>query len=312
MAFSAVNYALQVTGDARVASGIDHFEVDGLNLKIYPKDGGMLTMTFPKPKDAVSIIGVYQPDETHFIIQFSDGTESESMEIPEQLVNISPESGNILEKRTSGLYVGKTGVEISKHEGNAIVTLDDGIWVADVQGVEISKDAKNIAEWHEDGIYVPATDVTPYATKDDLKKVSDELPKKANSTYVDAELQKKVSASELVYYYTKDEAKAEFGDKYSSTDNATAMDKKVDKVEGKQLSTEDYSTDEKTKLEEIEEKAEVNIIESITVNNKMMYPDRYRNLNIDLSEYQKTIEFEDENLVFKEKDFGGSAYGRRI
>ena len=41
---------------------------------------------------------------------------------------------------------------------------------------------------------------------------------------------------------------------------------KVDKVEGKQLSTEDYTTAEKTKLSGIAEGAQVNVIESISVN----------------------------------------------
>lgn len=41
---------------------------------------------------------------------------------------------------------------------------------------------------------------------------------------------------------------------------------KVDKVQGKQLSTEDYTTAEKTKLSNIESGAQVNIIETVSVN----------------------------------------------
>lgn len=44
------------------------------------------------------------------------------------------------------------------------------------------------------------------------------------------------------------------------------LDKKVDKVTGKQLSTEDYSTDEKTKLAGIAAGAQVNVIETVAVN----------------------------------------------
>lgn len=47
---------------------------------------------------------------------------------------------------------------------------------------------------------------------------------------------------------------------------------KVDKVEGKQLSTEDYTTAEKTKLTGIEEGAQVNILESVSVNGTALTP----------------------------------------
>lgn len=45
-----------------------------------------------------------------------------------------------------------------------------------------------------------------------------------------------------------------------------ALDSKVDKIEGKQLSTEDYTHEEKVKLEEIEPGAQVNAIEHVFVN----------------------------------------------
>ena len=56
----------------------------------------------------------------------------------------------------------------------------------------------------------------------------------------------------------------------SPTDNtnlAAALNAKVDKVDGKQLSTEDYTTAEKTKLDGIETAAEVNVIETVKVDN---------------------------------------------
>ena len=46
----------------------------------------------------------------------------------------------------------------------------------------------------------------------------------------------------------------------------TALNNKVDKINGKGLSTEDYTTTEKNKLSNIEDGAEVNVIESVTVN----------------------------------------------
>lgn len=44
------------------------------------------------------------------------------------------------------------------------------------------------------------------------------------------------------------------------------QENKVDKVEGKSLSTEDYTTEEKDKLSGVEDGAQVNVIEGITVN----------------------------------------------
>lgn len=50
------------------------------------------------------------------------------------------------------------------------------------------------------------------------------------------------------------------------------IDKKVDKVEGKGLSTNDYTTDEKTKLEGIAAGAQVNVIEAVKVNGVALTP----------------------------------------
>lgn len=50
------------------------------------------------------------------------------------------------------------------------------------------------------------------------------------------------------------------------------IDKKVDKVEGKVLSSNDYTSDEKTKLEGIAASAQVNVIETIKVNGTALVP----------------------------------------
>lgn len=50
------------------------------------------------------------------------------------------------------------------------------------------------------------------------------------------------------------------------------IDKKVDKVEGKDLSTNDYTTEEKTKLEGITSGAQVNVIETVKVNGVALTP----------------------------------------
>lgn len=58
---------------------------------------------------------------------------------------------------------------------------------------------------------------------------------------------------------------------------------KVDVVAGKQLSTEDYTTAEKTKLGGIETGAQVNIIETVKVDGTALTPDANKAVDIDLS-----------------------------
>ena len=59
------------------------------------------------------------------------------------------------------------------------------------------------------------------------------------------------------------------------------IDKKVDKVEGKGLSTNDYTNDEKTKLEGIAAGAQVNVIETVKVNGVALTPaDKAVNISV--------------------------------
>ena len=58
---------------------------------------------------------------------------------------------------------------------------------------------------------------------------------------------------------------------------------KADKVAGKQLSTEDYTTAEKTKLAGIETGAQVNIIETVKVDGTALTPDANKAVDIDLT-----------------------------
>ena len=68
----------------------------------------------------------------------------------------------------------------------------------------------------------------------------------------------------------------------SSNQLATASDvaAKVDAVSGKGLSTEDYTTAEKTKLSGVETGAEVNIIEEVQVNGVALTPDSNKAVNV--------------------------------
>ena len=115
------------------------------------------------------------------------------------------------------------------------------------------------------------------------------LSAKANSadvyskTAVDTALGNKADKSTT---YTKTEVDTSLGNKadkpttYTKTEVDTALGNKVDKVSGKGLSTNDYTTAEKTKLAGIAEGAEVNEIEGIKVNGSTVNPDNNKVVSI--------------------------------
>ena len=70
---------------------------------------------------------------------------------------------------------------------------------------------------------------------------------------------------------------------HTLADKATEWDDKVDSVTGKGLSTNDYTTEEKNKLAGIESGAEVNSIESISINSDPLTPDVNKNVNIEIT-----------------------------
>lgn len=76
--------------------------------------------------------------------------------------------------------------------------------------------------------------------------------------------------------------------KYKTKEDTFNENKFVQKVAGKGLSTEDYTTAEQTKLNGVETGAQVNVIESITVNNGQPLTVTSKGVNIDLSDYAKT------------------------
>lgn len=86
---------------------------------------------------------------------------------------------------------------------------------------------------------------------------------------------------------------------------------KVDKVEGKNLSTEDYSTNEKEKLAEIESGAEVNVVETISCGN---YEFSNINKNIDISKVipKKETNFTNNQIFSKVFPFTGVGFNEII
>lgn len=139
-----------------------------------------------------------------------------------------------------------------------------------------AEDINNI----QDSIVRTQIEVDRYKKENDievnnLKRKTTELEKvKSDKTYVDTELNKKYNKSEV---YTKSETDSRIQEVVGAAPEALdtlkeiaeslnndsdfagtmtkELSKKVDKVEGKQLSTEDYTTSEKNKLLGIEEGA---------------------------------------------------------
>lgn len=70
---------------------------------------------------------------------------------------------------------------------------------------------------------------------------------------------------------------------------------KVENVDGKGLSTNDYTTEEKNKLAGIATGAQVNVIETVNVNGTTLTPSS-KAVNIDLSGYAKKTEIPSVNL----------------
>lgn len=78
-------------------------------------------------------------------------------------------------------------------------------------------------------------------------------------------------------------------DAYTKTETNTLLGDKVDKVTGKGLSTEDYTSAEKSKLAGMDADAEANIIEIVKVDGTALTPDNNKAVNVDLSGKQETL-----------------------
>ena len=77
-----ITYALSKKIAARALSGVQSMSINGQTLIINTKDGGVLTMTFPTPKDGVSVTDIDVNANNQIVFTMSDGTEFISGRIP--------------------------------------------------------------------------------------------------------------------------------------------------------------------------------------------------------------------------------------
>ena len=75
-------YALSKKIAAHAVSGVQSMSVNGQTLTINTKDSGVLTMTFPTPKDGVSVADIDVNANNQIVFTMSDGTEIISGKIP--------------------------------------------------------------------------------------------------------------------------------------------------------------------------------------------------------------------------------------
>ena len=77
-----VSYALSKKVAASAVSGVKSMSVSGQTLTINTKDSGVLTMTFPTPKDGVSVTDIDVNAKNQIVFTMSDGTKITSGTIP--------------------------------------------------------------------------------------------------------------------------------------------------------------------------------------------------------------------------------------
>lgn len=77
-----ISYALCKKIAAHALSGIQSMSINGQTLIINTKDSGVLTMTFPTPKDGVSVTDIDVNANNQIVFTMSDGTEFISGKIP--------------------------------------------------------------------------------------------------------------------------------------------------------------------------------------------------------------------------------------
>lgn len=77
-----ITYALSKKIAAHALSGVQSMSINGQTLIINTKDGGVLTMTFPTPKDGVSVTDIDVNANNQIVFTMSDGTEFVSGKIP--------------------------------------------------------------------------------------------------------------------------------------------------------------------------------------------------------------------------------------
>ena len=186
-----ISYALTKKIAEHAVSGVNSMSVSGQTLIINTKDSGVLTMTFPTPKDGVSVTDIDVNANNQIVFTMSDGSEFISGKIPtvkgdpftysdftqEQLEALKGTDG--FSPTATVEKVGKVAtITITDINGTTTATIADG---ADSGG----SGEENIIE----SISVNGVDITPDENKNVdiiVPTVTNDLTNELKSSYDDA------------------------------------------------------------------------------------------------------------------------------
>jgi len=225
--------------------------------------------------DGVSITSAVINEQGHLIIHYSDGTSSDAgvivLDAPVKSVN--GKTGDVV--LTTSDLANDSGFTTQTYVDTALASKADTSDLNDYVKKENDKSLMSTAEHNKlDGIESGAQKNVQSdwdqndSSKDDFIKNKPTIPP---TIIVDSELSR-TSTNPVENKVVK----AAIDTKANSSD----LDNYVQKETGKGLSTEDYTTAEKTKLGGVETGAEVNTIVSVTVDGVPAVPDANRNINI--------------------------------
>ena len=288
----AITYALCKKIAAGAVSGVTSMSVSGQTLTINCTDGTVLTMNFPTPADGVSITGVEVNASKHLIVTLSDSSTLDAGEVPTVqgetglgvkgvTINASnhlivtfdddttEDAGEIKGIHTS--FSDITDIAVSELVDGQILQYDatSGKWknvspgsvdtdLGDLNDVDLTniQDGQMIAWDAQNSKWV---NVTPSADIESLNDIDDvDLTNPSNGQMLKyngtSEKWENSDMPTIDATPTENSANA-----VQSGGVFTALGNKVDKVSGKGLSTEDYTSEEKTKLSGIETGAEANV-----------------------------------------------------
>jgi hypothetical protein len=159
---------------------------------------------------------------------------------------------------------------------------------SDVGHTHTKSDITDFAHNHDDRYYTETEIDTALGEKADKSEMSVVAGTGSDSDKTTITLKDGTSATVLTEHQDisgkadKATTLAGYGitDAYTKTETDTELGKKVDVVEGKGLSTNDYTDADKTKLEGVESGAQVNVIESLSVDGVAVEPDANKNVDI--------------------------------
>ena len=249
-----ISYALSKKVAASAVSGVKSMSVSGQTLTINTKDSGVLTMTFPVPKNGVSVTDIDVDAKNQIVFTMSDGTKVTSGVIPtvkgdkgekgdaftyddfteEQLESLKGQSGS--DGKPGKDAVSPTIIENADNTDTIykldVTTVDGTFTTPNLRGKD-GKNGSGSSTGEENVIESIKVNGVAQTVAED-KSVDIAVPTvDVNKNYVDTELAKKANTSDipsLDKYVTDEELNAK-GYLISHQD----ISGKVDKVKGKSL-----------------------------------------------------------------------------